>query len=79
MFPRLINIIENAAKTIIYIWIALVLFLVTYILFFDLSGKSVSFGFNCFNFGFLVNIALLALILISIYAFFMSYRKATQK
>ncbi len=79
MVHNLINDIEKTAKAVIYISIALILLFIAFISFSELSGKNVSTGFNFPYFGLLINIAILVLILVSIYEFIRTYRNPTQK
>lgn len=74
-----INTIEKAAKIIIFISIISVLSFIVFILFFELSGKSVSIGYNCPTFGWLINTSILVLILVSVYEFIRTYREAIEK
>jgi len=74
-----INTIEKTAKTIILISIILTLSFFIFVLFSELSGKSVSIDCNCPFFGLLINIAILVLIFVSVYEFIRTYREAAQK
>jgi uncharacterized membrane protein (DUF373 family) len=74
-----INTVEKIAKTIIYISIILSIFFVASILLYELQGKSVSVDYNFPFFGLLINIAILVLILVSVYEFIRTYREAAKK
>jgi hypothetical protein len=79
MVHNLINNIEKTAKAVIYSSIALILLFIVFIVFSELSGKSISTDCNFPYFGLLINIAILILILVSIYEFIQNYRNATHK
>jgi hypothetical protein len=74
-----INTVEKIAKTIIFISIILALSLFAFILFSELSGKSVSIDCNCPSFGLLINTAILVLLLVTGYEFIRTYRNAAKK